>query len=173
MKPYSEDLRVRIVKGIKEGMSKSGAARLFGVSLSSVKRYARIAERREPLKPRKGGGRPPKTGEVTKRLLEEDVKERPTATVSERRRFLQSTTGKILSDSTVGRLLKPILFSQKTDCGRDGTRRVAESSLASDGRRKGRSTAPGVRGRNGHQHLTLSALRLVTQGRTGAHQGVA
>jgi transposase len=59
MKPYSEDLRVRIVKGIKEGMSKSGAARLFGVSLSSVKRYARITGRGEPLKPRKvAGGRP-------------------------------------------------------------------------------------------------------------------
>ena len=45
MKPYSEDLRVRIVKGIREGMSQSGDARLFGVSLSSVKRYARIAGR--------------------------------------------------------------------------------------------------------------------------------
>ena len=42
---------------------------------------------------------------------------------------------------------------------------MAEGSLASDGCRKGGSTAPGVRGRNGHQHLTLSALRLVTQGR--------
>jgi hypothetical protein len=121
----------------------------------------------------KGGGRPPKTDEVTKRLLEEDVKERPTATVSERRRFLQSTTGKILSDSTVGRLLKRMGFSQKKDCGRDGTRRVAEGSLAGDGCRKGGSIAPGVRGRNGHQHLALSALRLVTQGLTGAHQGAA
>ena len=61
----------------------------------------------------KGGGRTPKTDDVTKRLLEEDVKERPTATVSERRRFLQSTTGKILSDSTVGRRLKRMGFSQK------------------------------------------------------------
>jgi transposase len=113
MKPYSEDLRVRIVKAIEEGMSKSGAARLFGVSLSSVKRYARIAGRGEPLKPRKGGGRPPKTDEVSKRLLEEDVKERPTATVSERRHFLGSSTGKALSDSTVGRLLKRMGFSQK------------------------------------------------------------
>ena len=96
MKPYSEDLRVRIVKAIEEGMSKSGAARLFGVSLSSVKRYARITSRGELLKPSKDGGRPPKTDEVTKRLLKEDVKERPTATVSERRCFLRSTTGKIL-----------------------------------------------------------------------------
>ena len=42
MKPYSEDLRTRIVRGVKEGMSKSAAARLFGVSHSSVKRYMRL-----------------------------------------------------------------------------------------------------------------------------------
>jgi transposase-like protein len=46
MKPYSEDLRVRIVSAVQEeSMSKSAAARLFGVSLSSVKRYARMADR--------------------------------------------------------------------------------------------------------------------------------
>ncbi len=58
-------------------MSKSAAARLFGVSLSSVKRYARLAERGESLTPRKGGGRPPKcrgdgTGRVAESGLEGD-----------------------------------------------------------------------------------------------------
>jgi transposase len=114
MKPYSEDLRMRIVRALQEeGTSKSGAARLFGVSLSSVKRYARIASRGESLKPGKGGGRPLKTDETTQKLLEEDVKERPAATASERRRFLEHTTGKALSDSTVLRLLKRMGFSQK------------------------------------------------------------
>ena len=113
MKPYSEDLRTRIVKAVEEGMSKSGAARLFGVSLSSVKRYARIASRGESLEPRKGGGRPPKTDEITQKLLEGDVNERPTATVAQRRLFLEHTTGKTLSDSTVLRLLKRTGFSQK------------------------------------------------------------
>ena len=114
MKPYSEDLRVRIVRAVQEeSMSKSAAARLFGVSLSSVKRYARMADRGTPLAPRKGGGRPPKVNETTRRLLEEDVKERPAATVTQRRHFLQSTTGKALSDSTVGRLLRRMGFSRK------------------------------------------------------------
>ena len=86
MKPYSEDLRVRIVRAIQEeGTSKSAAARLFGVSLSSVKRYTRMAERGASLAPRKGGGRPPKTDETTRRLLEEDVKERPASTITQRR----------------------------------------------------------------------------------------
>src|SRR4051794_14488938 len=85
MKPYSEDLRTRIVKAVGDGMSKSKAARLFGVSLSSTKRYVKIANPGESLRPRKGGGRP-KTDERTKKLLEEDVQERPAATISERRR---------------------------------------------------------------------------------------
>jgi len=113
MKPYSEDLRVRIVSAVREGMSKSATARLFGVSLSSVKRYARISERGASLTPRKGGGRPPKADQSTRRLLEADVQERPTATISERRRFLEHATGKALSYSTVGRLLKRLGFSRK------------------------------------------------------------
>ncbi len=113
MKPYSEDLRTRIVKAVQEGMSKSGAARLFGVSLSSVKRYVRIADRGSSLEPRKGGGRPPKTDQTIEKLLEEDVHTRPAATVLQRRLFLEHATGKILSVSTVGRLLKRLGFSQK------------------------------------------------------------
>ena len=113
MKPYSEDLRRSIVRAVEGGMSKSAAARLFGVSLSSIKRYLRIAQRGVSLTPKKGGGRPPKTDQTTEKLLEEDVKERPAATVSERRRFLERATGKALSDSTVKRLLKRLGFSRK------------------------------------------------------------
>jgi len=113
MKPYSEDLRLRIVKALQVGTSKSAAARLFNVSLSSVKRYAKIAERGESLEPRKGGGRPPKADETIQRLLEEDVHERPAATIADRSRFLQSMTGKSLSVSTLKRLLKRMSFSQK------------------------------------------------------------
>src|SRR5918997_4616682 len=85
----------RIVRAVEGGMSKSGAARLFGVSLSSVKRYLRIAQRGMSLAPRKAGRRPPKTDQSAEKLLEEDVKKRPAATtVSERRHFLEHTTGK-------------------------------------------------------------------------------
>lgn len=113
MKPYSEDLRTRIVRAVEGGISKSAAAHLFGVSLSSVKRYSRIAQRGGSLTPKKGGGRPPKIDQTAEKLLKEDVKERPAATVSERRRFLEHTTGKTLSASTVKRLLKRLGFSRK------------------------------------------------------------
>jgi transposase len=114
MKAYSEDLRRKIVEATERaGVSKAQAARLFGVSLSSVKRYARLARRGGSLAPGKGSGRPPKIDEGAKKLLEKDVEERPAATVSERRRFLEHLTSESLSDSTVGRTLKRMGFTQK------------------------------------------------------------
>ena len=113
MKAYSEDLRQKIVEATESGVSKAQAARLFGVSLSSVKRYARLARRGGSLAPGKGSGRPPKIDEGAKKLLEKDVEERPAATVSQRRRFLEHLTGESLSDSTVGRMLKRMGFTQK------------------------------------------------------------
>ena len=65
---YSEDLRTRIVRAVEVDMSKSAAAHLAGVSLSSVERYARLAGRGDSLAPRKGGGRPHKADETTTKL---------------------------------------------------------------------------------------------------------
>jgi transposase len=59
-KAYSEDLRQKVVQAVEQrGTSKSQAASLFGISLSSVKRYTKLATEGESLTPRKGGGRPP------------------------------------------------------------------------------------------------------------------
>jgi transposase len=113
MRAYSEDLREKIVAAIERGMPKAQAARTFDVSLSSVKRYARSARRGDSLTPKKSPGRPPKADEKARVLLEEDLKERPAATVSQRRRFLEHLTGSTLSDSTVRRLMKRLGFSQK------------------------------------------------------------
>jgi transposase len=114
MKAYSEDLRLKVVHAVEQrGTSKSEAARLFGISLSSLKRYARLADRGEPLTPRKGGGRPLKADDATRKLLQEDVRARPAATVEERRRFLESFAGKSLSEPTLRRLLKRMGFSRK------------------------------------------------------------
>ena len=122
MKAYSEDLRKKIVQAVERGMPKARAARLFDVSLSSVKRYSRTASQGGSLEPRKSPGRPRKADEKAQLLLRKDVEERPAATISQRRRFLEHVTGTTLSDSTVRRLMKRLGYSQKTDCGGAGTR---------------------------------------------------
>jgi transposase len=113
MKSYSEDLRRKIVAAVERGMSKTEAARLFDVSLSSVKRYSRMARQGNSLAPKKRPGRTPKVDEKAKTLLNEDMKERPAATIAERIRFLQSITGERLSYSTIRRLLKRLGWSRK------------------------------------------------------------
>ena len=83
MKAYSEDLRKKIVEVLLlRGTSKSEAARLFGVSLSSVKRYARTAREGRPLTPKKNPGKRLKLGKTAKALLKADLDERPAATLS-------------------------------------------------------------------------------------------
>lgn len=152
-------------------MPKTEAARLFGVSLSSVKRYCRLAANEEPLVPRKGGGRPPKTNAAIGSLLEEDMGRRPYAAVWERAAFLRAVGGVALSVSTVRRLLRRLGFSpkgspQKTEPGCVGARRVREGRLEGGGLGKARGRSLRVRRRDGLQHLALAAVRVV-EGRRG------
>jgi transposase len=69
MRAYSKELPQKVVQALEGGRSKTQTARLFGMSLSSVKRYARLASQGESLAPRKGGGRPPIADEATKSFL--------------------------------------------------------------------------------------------------------
>ena len=77
MNPYSEDLREKIVEALGRGTTKSEAARSFGISRSSVKRYAKPLPSRGSLwPPKKRPGSKPKIDEAARRLLEADVEER-------------------------------------------------------------------------------------------------
>ncbi len=53
MKAYTEDLRWKIVLAMQRGMPKVQVASLFDVSLSSVKRYARMVCQGGSLAPKK------------------------------------------------------------------------------------------------------------------------
>ena len=69
MKAYSEDLRRKIVEALNRGTNKSQTARLFGVSLSSVKCYARMTREGRPLAPKKAPGMRLKIDDHGKRLV--------------------------------------------------------------------------------------------------------
>lgn len=59
MNAYSEDLRKKIVEALRRGTGKSETARAFvGASLSSVKRYANLADQGRSLAPNKRPGSP-------------------------------------------------------------------------------------------------------------------
>ena len=114
MDAYSEDLRQKIVQALKEQrMNKSEAARAFGVSLSSVKRYAKAVREGRSLSPGKAPGKKPLLDEKAKKLLEADLEERPFAKLSERQQYLQSVAGLSVSESTLSRALRKMGFGRK------------------------------------------------------------
>jgi transposase len=115
MNAYSEDLRKKIVDALRRGTTKTEAARSFGVSRSSVKRYAKLAEEGRPLAPKRRPGLKPKLDGSAERLLEKDLEERPAATLRQRREFLRSVGGVSVSESTVSRALRRLGFSRKKD----------------------------------------------------------
>ena len=89
MRAYSEDLRKKVVEAVKRGMKKSEAAHTFGLSLYSVKRYVGAAYEGRALRPKQRPGMRPKIDNNGRRLLEADLKERPAATFSQQRQFLE------------------------------------------------------------------------------------
>jgi len=113
MDAYSEDLRRKIVQAVDRGMPKTQAARTFGVSRSSVKRYVGAATKGEPLAPKRHPGSWPKPDERARRLLEADVERRPAASLKERRLFVRRVAGVSVSESTLSRLLRRLGFTQK------------------------------------------------------------
>jgi transposase len=133
MNGYSIDLREKIVSAVGGGIFKSQAARTFGVSLSSVKRYVKKADHGESLAPKKSPGSLPKLDEKARRLLSADLQEHPYLTLQERRDYIEAMTGMSVSRSTMCRAIARIGTTRKKGTSRRRAQRVRQSNLASDG----------------------------------------
>ncbi len=113
MKAYSKDLREKIVDAIGRGMPKAQAARTFGIGISTVKRYVSKAQRGESLEAGKAPGKRPKMDEQLRKLLEEDLKERPFVTLEERCDYIEAISGVRVSRSTMCRAIARIGSTRK------------------------------------------------------------
>lgn len=113
MNAYSEDLREKIVEALERGMGKSQAARTFSVSLSSVKRYAKLAQEGRSLAPKKRAGSKPKLDERSRKLLQADLEEHPFLSLQERCEYLRAVASVEVSRSTVCRAIKRMDSTRK------------------------------------------------------------
>jgi transposase len=86
---------------------------VWGVDRASVKRYCKLLEERGTLEPRKAPGKKPKLDEKATKLLLEDLRERPYATLSQRTEFLWAACGVSVSEATVCRTLRRLSQSRK------------------------------------------------------------
>jgi hypothetical protein len=82
-RPQGEDRRVG-----KEGVSKSETARRFVVDRATVKRYCKQLDKRGTLEPSSAPTKIPKVDEKARKLLVEDLEQRPWATHPQRAEYL-------------------------------------------------------------------------------------
>lgn len=115
MSAYSLDLREKIVESVKKGVPKAETARRFGVDRATVKRYCKQLDERGTLEPRKAPGKRPKLDEKARKLLIEDLQQRPWATHAQRAEFLFAVSGISVSEATVCRTVGRLSRSRKKD----------------------------------------------------------
>ncbi len=107
MKPYSKDLRIRVLAAVDGGTPREAVAKTFSVSVPSIKRW--LKRRREtgdgaprPIPP----GRTPVKGAALKEWLPERLKENPDLTLEEHcLAFEEATATTKVSDATVSRAI--------------------------------------------------------------------
>ena len=69
---------------LKRGVPKAETAHRFGIDRATVKRYCKQLDERGTLESRKAPGNKPKLEEQARRLLVEDLRQRPWAAHSQR-----------------------------------------------------------------------------------------
>lgn len=101
-KYLSEDLRIRVIRAVDDGMSRNAAARRFGVSIASAVRWmaAYLQTGQTAPKPR-GGDRRSGRLEAQADLLMSAIEETPDITLAELRQRLIDERGETFAISTI------------------------------------------------------------------------
>lgn len=115
MRPYSLDLRDRIVLCLQNGSTQSQVAEQFSVSLASVQRFARQARVQGHLNPKPITGRKPIIGLQQQALLEELLSQQIDPKLAGVAHEWQARTGKVIGISTLHYTLQRLGYSCKKD----------------------------------------------------------
>ena len=107
MNAYSKDLRLRVLEAVDRDLPRRRISELFGVSLSTIKRYVRRRQG-EDLEPKPSTGRKRRilaTSEQ-KRALWEQLEENDEATLERHCELWESATGVRVSLATMSRAIR-------------------------------------------------------------------
>lgn len=121
-KPYSLDLRERIVGYVEQGHSARTAAQVFGVSASTAVRLAAAHRRHGSVAPKRQGRLPGTAGKLAAHIgfLLERVKSEPDITLQELAAALREARGVEVQLSSIHRALMRAGYSYKKRAGGAG-----------------------------------------------------
>jgi transposase len=113
MKAYSTDLRERILRAVDDGLSKSEAARRFGVSRATVKRYFRHLRQTGSLAPKERRGPAPAIGPAQHGALRAQLAAAPDATLAQHCATWEREQGTRVSVATMHRAIARLGWTRK------------------------------------------------------------
>jgi transposase len=105
MKPYSKDLRLRVLSAVDAGMPREQVAQTFSVSMPTIKRWLRRRRETGDVEPRAIPGRPSRKGRMLKEWLPYHLEANDDLTLEEHREAFEEEFGEEVSTSTIGRAI--------------------------------------------------------------------
>src|SRR5215212_10422053 len=170
MKPYSKDLRIRVLAAVDRGMPRGEVAETFGVSEPTVRRWLRLRRETGGVDPKPPSGPPARKGRALEETLPAQVSRNPDLTLEEHRELFYDEQGVAVSVSSVSRAFGRLGLPLKKVPPRRRARRGRKGALARRAKAP-RSRALGVRGRVRHAHLHDPPQGQGAQGPEGLRQG--
>jgi transposase len=113
MKPYSEDLRWRVVSAVASGMPREEVAWRFAVSVPTITRWLRLKRQTGGLAPRPVPGPPAVKLLALVAALPEHVAEHADATLEEHCSWWRDVSGVEVSTATMSRALTRLAWPRK------------------------------------------------------------
>ena len=106
MKPYSKDLRIRVLAAVDRGVPREEVARTFSVSVPTIKRWLKRRRETGDVEAKPIPGRPSVKGVALEGWLPSHLRENDDLTLQEHREaFEEAQGGMAVSVSTVGRAI--------------------------------------------------------------------
>jgi transposase len=105
MKPYSKDLRLRVLATVDAGKPREEVAKTFSVSVPTIKRWLKRRRETGDVQPRVIPGRPSRKGAMLERWLPKQLEANNDLTLEEHREAFEEEFGETVSTSTVGRAI--------------------------------------------------------------------
>jgi transposase len=106
MNAYSKDLRLKVLSAIDRGIPRKEVADLFGVSLSTIKRWIKRRRLTGDVNTYKIPGRPSVKGKVLRQWLPEHLKANPDLSLKEHCEAFEDESGIEVSEATMSRNIR-------------------------------------------------------------------
>ncbi len=133
MKAYSQDLRERVLRAVDDGYPRAEIAQMFGISLSTLKRYMKQRREKGHVQPKAIPGRPPKKRAQVEAGLMAQLQAHDDATLEHHCDLWEQTHGERVSRWTMSRAIKQLAWTRKKVLGGSRAQRGRARCMAREG----------------------------------------